>query len=241
MAVKEFVLPVIGPVTVYKRRSARSIRLSVDGTGKIRISMPTWAPYRAGLEYARSKQDWLLQQVSQRTPALLTDGQLVGKHHELHFVQKGKTIRSRLTASSVTITHPVGASAATLAVQDVAKRACIRALRSEAEELLPERLRQVAKLHDFSFRTVEIKRLRGRWGSCDRHQHIILNLFMMQLPWQLIDYVLLHELVHTQHLHHGSDFWQRFNQALPNAKSYQKLLRNYQPQLGLPANDTDVA
>jgi predicted metal-dependent hydrolase len=53
----------------------------------------------------------------------------------------------------------------------------------------------------------------------------------MQLPWDLIDYVLLHELVHTEHLHHGAGFWQRFDQVLPGAKQKRKALRAYKPSV----------
>jgi hypothetical protein len=53
----------------------------------------------------------------------------------------------------------------------------------------------------------------------------------MQLPWHLIDYVLLHELVHTKHLHHGKDFWDEFKIALPEARKLQKEMHGYKPQV----------
>ena len=53
----------------------------------------------------------------------------------------------------------------------------------------------------------------------------------MQLPWNLIDYVLLHELTHTNILRHGPDFWQALEAVLPNMAVLKKTLREYQPVL----------
>ena len=50
----------------------------------------------------------------------------------------------------------------------------------------------------------------------------------MQLPWHLIDYVLLHELVHTEQLDHSEAFWRRFEGVLPGAKRVRRELKTHQ-------------
>jgi len=119
-------------------------------------------------------------------------------------------------------------------VQRIATNACVRALRNEAEALLPGRLATIAEREGFRYKSVTVKRLKGRWGSCDQHGNIVLNLFLMQLPWELVDYVLLHELIHTKHLHHGADFWEAFVVCQPDAKALRKQIRRYQPNFVLP-------
>jgi hypothetical protein len=114
-------------------------------------------------------------------------------------------------------------------VQAVAQRAAIRALRSEAEQILPKRLRDLASQYDLDFKSVTIKQLTSRWGSCDQNKDIALNLFLMQLPWSLIDYVLVHELVHTKHLHHGEDFWNTLESLIPDAKNLRAEIRKHKP------------
>jgi predicted metal-dependent hydrolase len=116
-------------------------------------------------------------------------------------------------------------------VQKSAHRASIRALRTQAEKLLPVRLKQLADKYDFEYASVSVKQLKGRWGSCDTRGHITLNLFLMQLPWHLIDYVLLHELTHTKQLNHGADFWDEFLSHEPKAKDYRKQIKEHKPIL----------
>lgn len=228
MAFKTFMLG-DQPITVYKRRSSRGLRLSVAATGQVRVSIPAWVPYKAGIEFARSRLSWIAKQ--QKQPMHLVDGQPVGKAHRLRFVAEGSKSKpaSRVRANEIIISYPAGLSSQDPAVQHVAEKACIRALRAQAEALLPQRLRALSAKHDLPFESVSIKRLKGRWGSCDQNKNIVLNLFLLQLPWDLIDYVLLHELTHTKILRHGPDFWSFMQALLPDVKDRRKRMRDHQP------------
>jgi predicted metal-dependent hydrolase len=228
MPSKKFELATDLPVTIYKRRGNRNLRLSVSGTGEIRVSIPAWAPYKTGLDFARSRRGWILEQ--SRQPVLLTHGQPIGKAHHLEFAIKPVSRPSgRLKGSTVVISHAPEHDTFSPGVQAAARRASEKALRAQAEHLLPQRLAVMAKTHGFSYNSVSIKRLKGRWGSCDQTANIVLNLFLMQLPWELIDYVLLHELVHTRVLRHGPDFWSVMESVAPDAKSLRTAMLRHQP------------
>lgn len=241
MPSKEFMLDDI-VVTIYKRKTSRNLRLSITPTGKVRVSIPVWAPYSAGFRFAKSRQAWILEQHSPLVK--LIDGQAIGKAHHLKFVPKeGVTkVSSRVSENSITVTHPEQLRPSDDDVQKVARKACFRALRTQAEQLLPQRLSTLAMAHGFEYKSVSIKRLKSRWGSCDHQQNIVLNLFLMQLPWDLIDYVLLHELTHTNILRHGKDFWNAMDKVLPSTPQLKKRLRDQQPILsGFGQNDESVA
>ncbi len=231
MAVKNVDIPPIGAVRLYKRRGARSIRLSVTSTGTVRVSLPYWLPYEAGIKFASSKQTWILAQLDQQQTNLLIDGQAVGKSHHLYFVRlvEAERISTRVDGNSIRVTYPVSLAPHSKSVQRAAEAACVRALRSQAEALLPQRLHALSDRYDLPYRSSNVKRLKGRWGSCDAEKNITLNLFLMQLSWHLIDYVLLHELTHTKVLHHGADFWQEFERHLPAAKRLRREIRTHRP------------
>src|SRR5262249_1610025 len=118
-----------------------------------------------------------------------------------------------------------------------AKSAAERALRQEAEKLLPLRLSDLAKKHGFKYQSVKIKKMTSRWGSCSAHRLITLNFYLMQLPWPLIDHVLIHELVHTKHLNHSGAFWMEFESIYPGAKKARKQIHNYRPVINTLAAD----
>ena len=231
MAYKQFSLDESTPVTIYKRKASRSLRLTIAADGAVKVSIPVWAPYRAGLEFARSRQEWIQSQ--RRSPAMLSSGQSVGKAHRLIFLQNASRTKpsARIKGGEILVTYPVGSKADSPEVQEAARAAAVKALRLQAERLLPQRLAVLAEKFGFDYGSVTVKQLKGRWGSCDQDKNIILNLYLMQLPWELIDYVLLHELTHTRVLRHGPDFWHGMETVLPDAKDLRKQMRNHQPVL----------
>jgi predicted metal-dependent hydrolase len=232
MAFKRFALDDI-TVTIYKRRGSRNLRVTVRPDGEVRVSIPAWAAYPVGVQFARSRLDWIRAQLQATSLPSLRDGQSIGKAHHLYFMSSAAVTapRTRLQPSAITVTHPPHLTSEHNEVQAAAQRASVRALRVQAENLLPQRLQKLAATHGLSYRSVSIKRMTGRWGSCDQQQRIVLNLYLMLLPWPLIDYVLLHELAHTQVLRHGPDFWQVLEKLSPTAKADRKALRAYQPAL----------
>lgn len=231
MAVKQFDIEGVGPVSIHKRKGSRSLRVSISATGAVKVTIPYLVSYAAGLAFARSRADWI---ASNRPAAAtsLAQGSQIGKAHRLKFLTADvSTPSSRISGSeirilrhpSMVITHP--------AVQKTADSAAIRALRLQAARLLPGRLQVLAAKHGFTYTSVNIKRMTGRWGSCDNQRRIVLNLYLMQLPWPLIDYVLLHELVHTRHMNHGQDFWDTFIACEPEAKVLRKAIKQERPVL----------
>jgi len=232
VATKQVDIPGIGTVTIYKRRGNRSLRLSVSSRGEIRVSMPYWLTYSAGEQFAISRADWI---AAHRTPApgALQHGQRIGKAHHLSFQTSAQATRvtARLKQSQIEITYPVHISPADQSVQQAAHGGAIRALRKEAGQLLPYRLRQIAERDEFTYKSISIKQLKSRWGSCTSNQDITLNLYLMQLPWHLIDYVIMHELTHTKVMDHGPAFWQELERHTPGAKRLRKEIGGYHPVL----------
>jgi predicted metal-dependent hydrolase len=238
VATKIVEIPEIGAVTLYKRRGNRSLRLSISADGEVRVSLPAWVPYKAGEQFARSRAEWI---AAHRQPAAegLLNGQMVGKAHRLRFEASptADKITTRLRQNQIEIVFPARYAASHPAVQKAARTAAIRALRKEAEALLPQRLRDLAAQTGFNYNSVGVKQLKSRWGSCSNQKDITLNLFLMQLPWRLIDYVLLHELTHTKVMRHGPPFWKELEIHVPRAKQLRKEIANHHPILSPSIND----
>lgn len=96
---------------------------------------------------------------------------------------------------------------------------------SAVKEMLTSRLNQLAKKHGFRYNKVSIRRQRTRWGSCSHKNNISLNMKMVKLPDELMDYVILHELVHTRIHNHSKKFWAELGKYVENARGMAKKLR----------------
>ncbi len=228
MATKRIDIPDIGEVTLTKRKGNSNIRLSYSHSGLIKVSLPYYVPFKTGIEFVKSKKNWLEKHRPDK-PQILYDGDRIGKAHRLEFNRSHDASRSsvRLSGSRISVTVPVGLSFEEAEVQKVAQRGALKALKKEADRLLPQRLSQLAKENGFEYNSLTNKRLSSRWGSCSQLKDITLNIYLMQLPWELIDYVIIHELTHTEHLNHSPEFWNRFEQIIPGAKSLRKKLKTH--------------
>lgn len=63
---------------------------------------------------------------------------------------------------------------------------------------------------------LQIRKLRGRWGSYSSAGRITLNLSLIKTPIECIDYVILHELCHFKERHHGLRFWKLMQKLMPD-------------------------
>lgn len=232
MAYKQFELEGVGLLTVYKRKTSRNIRLTVAQTGEVKVTIPAWAAYSAGVGFAQARLAWIAEH-KPTAEVLLQHGAAIGKAHRLIFIaeQGATTATTHIRGTEVRIRYPATMSTEAVSVQRAAQVACLRALRLQAKNLLRIRLEELAAAHDYEFSSLAIKRLKGRWGSCDQHKNIILNLFLMQLPWSLIDYVIMHELAHTKVMQHGPIFWREMEKYTPGARILRKQINEYQPIL----------
>ena len=99
--------------------------------------------------------------------------------------------------------------------------------RATAARLILARLQSLAAAHAFTYRCVIFREQRTVWGSCSVRNDLRLNLKLARLEPVLIDYVLLHELVHTRVKHHGSAFWAELQRSLPQARALAARLRQF--------------
>jgi hypothetical protein len=98
---------------------------------------------------------------------------------------------------------------------------------SKAEILA--RLAVLAKRHGLGYNKSSVRRQRTLWGSCSPKGNISLNLRLTRLPSELMDYVIVHELVHTKILNHSTRFWTELERLVPNSKTLDKKLREHRP------------
>ena len=69
-----------------------------------------------------------------------------------------------------------------------------------------------------------------RWGSCTQGGKVNIHWAAMQLPPDLVDYVLVHELAHLRHSDHSPDFWSVVERAMPDYSVRRNRLRHLGPR-----------
>jgi predicted metal-dependent hydrolase len=156
------------------------------------------------------------------------DGDIIGKVHRLRIKQDNSVGYShRLGRSELVVFTPV------VAPQDMVQRTIhegiTKAMRVQARSYLPRRLKTLADQHGFCYIKLRYSSAGTRWGSCSSEGTISLNIWLMQLPFELIDYVILHELTHTRHMNHSDGFWAELVLFVPNYRELRRQLKHHHP------------
>jgi predicted metal-dependent hydrolase len=80
-------------------------------------------------------------------------------------------------------------------------------------------------------RRVAIRDQRTRWGSCSPRGTLSFNWRLAIAPFEVLDYVVVHELCHLREPNHSSRFWDLVTARRPGWRQQREWLRDYGPEL----------
>ena len=98
---------------------------------------------------------------------------------------------------------------------------------TRAKSMLTGRLKYLAEKNGYTYNRVFVRNQKTRWGSCSHQNNISLNMKLVLLPEELMDYVILHELVHTHRKDHSKAFWTEMDKLVGDGKTISSRLRKY--------------
>jgi predicted metal-dependent hydrolase len=99
-----------------------------------------------------------------------------------------------------------------------AEDAFVRWYKGQLGLLLLERVLSYARKYGFHYQKIRISSARTRWGSCSSSGTLSFTYRLVMAPLEVLDYVVVHELVHTQVKNHSKTFWHRVGEIMPDYK-----------------------
>ena len=220
-----------GTITIRKSARATQVKLRVAPDGTLKASMPVYAPLFLLKRLVKSSRTELRRMVEQARPiSNYYHGQQIGKSHTL-IVRPAPRLSVVRNKQQIVVNLPESKQLSDTDVLNAIREVTIAALRVEAKSYLPKRLAYLANQLGFSYERVRFSHASSRWGSCSSTGTISLNIALMKLPFELIDYVIVHELAHTHEMNHSERFWQLVSKGDPLYKQHRKLLKNEAPSV----------
>ena len=214
------------------RRSARrkkTVAVTVDPSGDVLLVAPEDFSTSRLDAVVRRKAAWIVQRLRHvqshdppSSPREFVSGETVlylGRHYRLKVHPNGPG-EAKLRGGWLHVPAPEGQK------QTLRVRAALVAwFRRHAAERLPERVEAWRAKAGVETPRVVIAGQQKRWGSCDRNGTIRLNWRIIQAPMRLVDYVVVHELVHLRHRGHGRDYWRALGRVMPDYERRREDLR----------------
>jgi predicted metal-dependent hydrolase len=224
----------VGKVLFNRSKRTRHISISIKPFARAKVTIPAGVDDEIAFRFVREKKQWINKHLARmkELEAMQTkfdeNSSYSTRHHKLHLRKtQRRDISVRLSKGKINVVYPNLINPHSKVLQEEIRKGIERALRLEAKQFLPDKVNELAAKFGFKFNKLTLKNIKSRWGSCSRKNNINLSIHLMRLPDHLIDYVILHELVHTVHHNHGDRFWKMLNDITGESKALEKEFKQY--------------
>lgn len=220
-----------GTIAVHRSARSRQISIRIAPGGGLRVSAPLYTPVIFVKRLIERSRDELRTMLSSKTyTTSFAHGMQLGRSHTLVVIESDEEkVSVRRERRQVIVEAPYEVSLSEPEVRALIQTEYKKILRIEAKAYLPRRLFALSTKYGFSYKKVRYSHASGRWGSCSSAGTISLNIALMKLPLELIDYVLIHELCHTKEMNHSQNFWSLVEACCPEYKLLRKQLKQFHP------------
>lgn len=97
----------------------------------------------------------------------------------------------------------------------------------QALQIISSRVRHYANPLMLAPSAIKVNSARRRWGSCSRQGSLNFSFRLLFAPLPVIDYVVVHELMHMRHLNHSRSFWNAVAEVLPDFRKHNRWLKEH--------------
>jgi predicted metal-dependent hydrolase len=210
-------------VHLVHRPRARRYLLGLRPDGSARLVIPRRGSEAEALRFLERSETWLLKRLahwrsrdSAREPWLDGSRFLFRGEDTLLRVQMDDAA-PRLLFGDQTLALP-------RALPDY-RDVVLARLRHLAERELPVRTRELALAHGIAVNRVTVRAQKTRWGSCSARGTISLNWRLIQAPAFVVDYLIIHELMHRRQMNHSARYWKLVAKAFPDYRRAELWLK----------------
>ncbi len=216
--VKEIDYHEIGNVKFFRSNRAKRSSIKVNHKGEVFVVLPKDEDIEEAEKFVNGKLEWI-RKTKQKVLSKFGEAVVWDKHSKFKtkycdvkiFPADVKYVLIHLDENLLEIQYPQDKDVKSEEIQNGIKFGITETLRLEAKDYLPERVKHLAGKFGLKYNRVYIKHQKTRWGSYSAKGNINLNLELMLLPDELIDFIILHELAHSRFPNHGKEFHRLVN------------------------------
>jgi hypothetical protein len=205
------------------RSRRRTIALEITPSATLIVRAPLRVPSEHIEEIIRQKRSWIVRKFDEMKQRPFSSGHeyvegeiflFLGRQYPLHILQN----------SNITIERSDKLYVSSTLLPDI-KNQIKRWYREEAHKEIPARCMWFSMKTGHVPTTIRITDARQRWGSCTHKGGLNFSWRLIQAPLDIVDYVVVHELVHISQPDHSRKFWNKVRDILPDYERRRKWLR----------------
>lgn len=194
----------------------RTVGITVERDGSLVLATPPQVPKEQLERIVDKRRFWIYTQLIKKeslNPPVSTKNYLPGEG--FHYL--GRSYRLRLLDEAKTPLRLYQSRFELLRSQrDQGEQHFIKWYRQHLKPHLEPIIDCTAKRIQATPRKYQVRQLGNRWGSCSANGDLYFHWRVALLPQSMIEYLVVHEMVHLVQPHHNQDFWTRVERILPD-------------------------
>ena len=204
------------------RSKRRTIGLEITQEAKLVVRAPHHVSQKDIESIIFKKRNWILekQKFFQQRKSEYPAKRFVNGES---FYYLGKTFRLRLIdEAGIRLTDHLEFSKCLL---PNARENLVQWYKTCAYEKIKERVNRYSKIIGLPYSTIKISNAQKRLGSCSVKGNLNFSWRLIMAPLEIIDYVVVHELIHLEEKNHSPGFWNKVGVILPDYKKREISLK----------------
>ncbi len=205
------------------RSNRKTLSLSINENADLVVRAPHFVSYDEIQKFISEKSTWI-DKKHRLIKAHLKDN--LNDNISSHCLYLGSLYQIKIDNNSI---EPISFNGQMFTINNESKETISLLLKSWYKKRFIEvalpRLSYFSDKYNLKVNQVRVKEQKTLWGSCSSKNNINLNYLLIMAPMKVIDYVILHELVHTIHKNHSAKFWQKVETIMPNYKDSRYWLK----------------
>ena len=206
------------------RSKRKTLSLSINENADLVVRAPHRASYDEIQKFISEKSAWI-DKKHRLIKAHLKDNE--NQHSRSQCLYLGSLYPVKIDNNSI---EPISFNGQMFTINNENRETISLLLKSWYKKRFMEvalpRLSYFSNKYNLKVNQVRVKEQKTLWGSCSSKNNINLNYLLIMATMKVIDYVIVHELVHIIHKNHSAKFWQKVETIMPNYKKARYWLKN---------------
>lgn len=218
------------------RKRKKTISLQIGNNSELTIYAPHFTPVVEINRFVEEKQDWI-DRAKRKQAKLLT-------HHKEKAYVTGETFYYLGQSYPLEAYFEPLENAGVIfwnnqfflncpANPEMRRNYFVSWYKKKARQYLSERVDFYSSMLKLESGGLRITSAERRWGSCSEVNHLAFSFRLIMAPHNVVDYVVVHELMHIREKNHSSKFWNKVVEVTPDYKAQRRWLREHQHNFNL--------
>ena len=201
------------------KSNRKTLSLIINNKGDLIVRSPLNYKDSVIFDFINKKANWIIQKRTEMLennvkPLKLVDGEQISLLGQTYLIQLSNVKSVKVNGNYLIL--PTQNS----------KTRLVSYLKRTLKKLIEEKISKMNQVYNFKYNKISISSAKTNWGSCSGTKNLHFTYKLMLCPEKVIDYIVIHELVHTEIKNHSKTYWRNVKKIYPYYKECERWLKD---------------